>query len=139
MLSLTISEIMTKDVFYVTLDQTVKEADDIMRNENIRHVPVVDNGKFVGLITERSLSDYTLKRIYDYEDEYGEIGYNKISDFRNIMAKDVHIIYPEDSLKKAIEIMTKYKVDCLPVVDWQNNLVGIVTSIDILLFIYRNL
>jgi CBS domain-containing membrane protein len=134
-----VSEIMTKGVFAVKLDDTIRKADEIMRVEKVRHVPVLDGTKFFGLITERSLMEFTLKKLYDYEDEFGEDGYNLISDFQDIQTKDYHIIYPEDSVKKAVELMAKKKYECLPVVDWDNNLIGILTFTDILLFINKKL
>ena len=129
-----ISEIMTKEVFTVDLEDTIHKADEIMREEKVRHVPVLEGTVFVGLITERSLMEFTLRQLYDFEDEFGELGHNKIVDFQNIMTKNVRIIYPEDSVNKAVELMAKYKIDCLPVVDWENNLVGILTFVDVLLF-----
>jgi CBS domain-containing protein len=135
----TINEIMTKSVYSVTLEDTVRKADEIMRSEGFSHVPVLDEGKFIGLITERSLMEYTLRQLYEFDDSFGEAGYNKIVDFEEIMTKNVRIIYPEDSIKKAIELMTKYKTDCLPVVDWKNYLVGIITANDILLFFHKKL
>jgi CBS domain-containing protein len=133
-----IEEIMTKGVFAVQRTDTVKKADEIMKDQNVRHVPVLDEDKFFGLITERTLMEYTLRRIYDYEDNIDEVGLNKISDFTNILEKNVHLIYPEDSVQKAVEIMLKKKIDCLPVVDWKKNLVGILTSLDILLFFLKH-
>lgn len=133
-LNSSILEIMSKDVFSVNLDDTVHKADSIMQDEHVRHVPVVDGTKFIGLITERSLREYTLRQLYDFDDEFGEAGHNKITDYQQVMAQNVHIIYPEDSVLKAIEIMAKKKIDCLPVIDWDGNLKGIVTAVDILLY-----
>jgi CBS domain-containing protein len=135
----TINEIMTKGVFTVTFDDTIKKADDIMRNEGVRHVPVVEDDKLIGLITERTLLIYSLKQLYDYDDEFGNVGLNKISDFEEVMERNVRAIYPEDSVGKAIALMAKHKIDCLPVIDWKNNLIGIVTSIDVLLFMKKKL
>ena len=134
-----IEQIMTKGVFSVTLDDTLQKADEIMREEKIRHLPVVDDGKLVGLITERKLMEYSLRQIYEYDDTMGEVGRNKISDYEKIMAKNVRVIYPEDSVLKAVELMAKYKVDCLPVVDWEHQLVGIITSVDVMLFVHKKL
>ncbi len=130
-----IIEIMTKDVYTVSVDDTIKKADEIMREENVRHVPVLDGKKLVGLITERSVMEYTLRKIYEFDDGYEGQTLNQIIDYKNIISKPEKVLFPEDSLKKAIELFVKYKIDCLPVVDWDNNLVGIVTSVDILLFI----
>ena len=134
-----VAEIMTKGVFSVGIDDTIHKADEIMRDEKVRQVPVLENKKFIGLITERSLMEYTLRQLYDYDDEYGEIGHNKITDFTQVMKRDVKIIYPEDSVKKAVENMAKYKLDCMPVVDWDKNLVGILTFVDILYFLNKKL
>lgn len=134
-----IEQIMTKGAFFVTLDDTLQKADELMRTEKIRHLPVVDEGKLVGLITERRLMEYSLRQIYEFDDNMGEAAQNKISDFEKIMATNIRVIYPEDSVLKAVELMAKYKVDCLPVVDWQHMLVGIITSIDVLLFVHKKL
>ncbi len=134
-----IEDIMTKGVFTVQRTDTVRKADEIMKEQKVRHVPVLDEDKFFGLITERTLMEYTLRRIYDFEDNIDDVGLNKISDFSYILDTNVHFVYPEDSVKKAIEIMLKKKIDCLPVVDWNKNLVGILTSPDILLLFLNRL
>jgi CBS domain-containing protein len=134
-----LEDIMTKGVFTVSLYDTVNDADRIMREEKVRHVPVLDGNKLIGLITERTLNEYTLRQIYDFDDNIEDSGKNKIFDFQQVMAKDVHVVYPEDSVKKAVELMVKKKIDCLPVVDWDNNLLGILTIYDILLFLNKKL
>lgn len=130
-----ISNILPGGVFSVEFDDLIKKADDIMKKEKIKRVPVVENGKFIGVITERTLMEYSLRRIYDSGEEFGEIGYNKISDFQNILARDVFFVYPEDSVNKAMEIMTKKHIDYVVVVDWEKNLVGILTAIDVLMYL----
>lgn len=134
-----IDSIMTKDVFTVEFDDTINKVDDIMKEENINQVPVLENGKLIGVITDKTLHEYELREIYQSDVPQDEIGYNKISDFRDLFAKNVHIIYPEDSIGKAIEIMTKKHADFLPVVDWDNNLKGIITTLDILLYVKTHL
>ena len=134
-----IEKIMTTGLFTVGLDDTVKTADNLMRNENIRHVPVVDGSKFVGMITERSLMEYSLRQMYDFDEHKEDIERNVIRDYRRLVSKDLKVIYPEDSVLKASELMAKYKTDFLPVVDWENNLLGIVTSVDVMLFVYKML
>jgi predicted transcriptional regulator len=50
---------------------------------------------------------------------------------RNIMTKAVHVCHPEDSLANAAALMWKSDSDCLPVVDWQDRMVGQVTAQDL--------
>jgi acetoin utilization protein AcuB len=132
-----VEDLMAKEVITVNLEDTIKKADDLMHQENIKQIPVIDEGKLIGVITERNIMEYTLKKLYDADDDFGDDGYNNIIDFEKIMSKNVNLIYPEDSIKKAVEIMVKKKVDFLPVVDWENNLVGMITSHDVLMFFHK--
>lgn len=130
-----VNDIMTKGVFSVEYDDTVKKVDTLMKEENINQVPVVENGKLVGVITDKTLHEYELREMYESDSTENELSYNKISEFRNLFSKNVHIVYPEDSIIKVIEVMTKKHVDFLPVMDWDNNLLGIITSHDVLLYV----
>lgn len=129
-----VSEIMTKNPYSVSIDDTVHKADEIMKDENLRHLPVTEGKKFVGLITERKLREYTLRNLYEFDNPEGEKGYNKILDYEKVMKRGCHVIYPEDSVQKVIKLMAKHRFDCIPVVDWDNNLVGMVSFLDLLLF-----
>lgn len=135
----TIRNIMTKGVFTVEFDDPVRKADEIMKVENVRHVPVVEGAKFIGMITERSLMEYSLRNLYDKDADLNDPSGNLISDFEELLTKVPKVIFPEDSVRKAVELMTKHKMDCLPVVDWDHNLQGIVTSYDIMLFLHKKL
>ncbi len=134
-----IFDIMTTNVFTVNIEDTVKEVENIMQNEKVRHVLVIDGTKVVGRISENTIKEYTLRQIYDGEQTYGELGYNQITDFEKIMTRVSHVIYPEDSVAKAVKMFAKYKLECLPVVDWEMNLIGIVTTTDLLLFFNKYL
>ncbi len=132
-----ISDIMNKGVFFVDVNETIKKADEIMREEKIKHLPVVEGSKYIGIITERNIMEYTLRNLYDAEDNLGELSQNQILDFQKIITRQEHVIFPEDSVAKAIKLMAKYRLDCLPVVDWQKNLLGIITTTDIMLFVHK--
>jgi len=134
-----INSIMTKNVFTVDYNDTLLESESIMRREKIRHLPVVHDNKYVGMITEGKLLEYKLRDLYNSDDNNIESDDLKISDFRKVIITDLPLVFPEDSVNKAIELMIKDKVDVLPVVDWHKNLVGIVTSIDLLLFFNKKL
>ncbi len=134
-----VKDIMTSNLFSVQYDDPVKKADEIMRDENIRHIPVLNGMKLVGIITERSLIEYTLRQLYDYEDNMGEEAMNNIIEFENVMRPVEHKVYPEDSLQKAVILLIKHKKDYLPVVDWKDNLVGMLTFVDVLLFLHEKL
>lgn len=132
-------DIMTKDPYSVSIDDTVHKADELMKSENLRHLPVVEGSKFVGLITERKLAEYNLRQLYEFDNPDGEESYNTILDFEKVMKRGCHVVYPEDSVQKIINLMAKYRFDCIPVVDWDNNLVGMVSFLDLLLFLNQKI
>lgn len=134
-----VETIMTKDVYSLTLNDTLKRAEKLMNTEKLKRIPVLDGGKFVGLVTDRKVMEYVLRGIYDPDNNFGEEGFNKIGDFENIMMRTAHVIYPEDSVQKAIKMMAKYQLDCIPVVDWDMNMVGMITITDVLLFIHKKI
>ena len=132
-----IEDIMNKGVFTVTINDTLKKADELMRDEKIKHLPVLEGTKYVGIINERSIVEYSLRQLYDFEDNMGEGAHNAITDFERLITKQEYVLYPEDSVRKAVKMMTKYKLECMPVVDWKMNLLGIITTTDIMLFIHN--
>ncbi len=134
-----VSEIMSKHVFYVDVEDTVRKAEDIMKDEQVNQLPVLEGAKIIGMITDRKVMEYTLREIYDSGQTYGEAGFNKIIDYEKIMLPITHVVYPEDSIAKAIKLMAKYKLNCVPVVDWEMNLIGLLTYTDVLLFMHNYL
>jgi CBS domain-containing protein len=132
-----VEEIMSKELFVVSWNDPLKKVIDYMKTENIRHVPVVEDGKFVGLITQNKINEYVRKRIYDPEDEIDEEEFSRVSDFDYLVNRNIPVLFPEDSLLKVLELFIKKKYDCLPVVDSNQNLVGLVSNIDVLLYFYN--
>jgi len=135
--SIKISEIMSKNVFTVDIDDTVNKADEIFKVEKIHNLPVLEQDKFVGIIFKSKLEEYKLRHLYDFNEKEEEIEANKISEFEHLITRDLHFLYPEDTIQKAVELMTKYRYECLPVVDWDKHLVGILSFYDILLYLNK--
>lgn len=107
------------DPFYLTPENSVLEADVLMRKYRISGVPIVEtleNRKFCGIITNRD--------IRFVEDHTVEIG--------NVMTKENLITAPEGtSLEKAAEILQQNKIEKLPLVNDEGQLVGLITIKDI--------
>lgn len=120
---------MISNPYTVSPDATVADAMELMRTKKIRRVPVVKNGKLVGIITERKLlevspSPATTLSIF-------EINYllskTKID---SIMSKDLITVAPGDLLEEAAVKMREFDIGGLPVVE-DNKLVGIITETDV--------
>ena len=116
-----IGQFMSKDVFAVKMNDIIDLAANIMDWKNIRHIPVEDEkGNLVGLVTSGMFLRFLAR-------SYGEK--QKMIPINEIMIKDPITATPETPTAKAIEIMLKNKVGCLPVVH-KKKLVGIVTEND---------
>jgi len=109
---------MITDVIIVSPKDTVESAIQIMQQHSIRHLPVVEDNKLVGLVTESSLRPY--------------LSPEKLRlPLREVMIINPINIDPEASIDEAARLIYKYKIGGLPVVS-QGKLVGIITITDIL-------
>jgi CBS domain-containing protein len=101
-------------------DVKIKEAVKIMNKLSIGSLVVLDEkNNIVGIVTERDI----LKSIEKNIDP-------EINEVKDIMSKNVKTVSSDTDLKDAVDIMLKYKIKKLPVVD-NGNLVGIITTSDI--------
>jgi len=111
-------------------EMPVTEAQSLMRERNIRHLPIVDEeGKLVGLITQRSLLQALPSDISNFSQF--EISYilARIK-VRHVMAKDVITIDEDIPIEEAARIMADKRIGCLPVMR-NGTLVGIITDNDL--------
>ena len=121
---------MTTEVITLSPDQTLLKAMNIIQQKRIRHLPVVQGGKVVGIVTELDVrragaSDSTSLSIFELNYLLDQI---KVSSF---MTKKVITVSPDEPIETAAKIIYDHKIGALPVVD-QNQLVGLITSSDIL-------
>ncbi len=104
------------DPFHLAPDNTLAEADALMGKYRISGVPVTENGKLVGIITNRDLR---------FETDYSK-------PICSAMTKDRLVTAPEGTtLEEAQEILRKYKIEKLPIVDANGMLKGLITIKDI--------
>lgn len=123
-----VSEVMTKDVVSVTEDQTLADLLESMRSMRFRHTPVTDDGRLVGLLSERDLLRMSSSSLLPHRN--GDEILHRRFHVRDVMTKDVVTVLPATLLRHAGALMLDKRVGCLPVVDEKNVLVGIVTSSD---------
>ena len=109
---------MIIDPITLLIDATIGDALKLMRENKIGGIPVVDNGgKLVGILTNRDLRFET-----DYKKKVKEV-----------MTKENLVTAPEGTdMKKAENILRRYKIEKLPVVNKQGKLIGLITYRDIL-------
>ena len=120
---------MTMNPYTVTPDTKINDAFAIMRDHNFRRLPVVKQGKVVGIVTERELhrvtpSDATTLSVFELNYLLGKMT------VVDAMTKDPVTIQDTQQLEDAAILMRKHNVGALPVLR-KNRLVGIITETDI--------
>jgi CBS domain-containing protein len=113
-------------VWSISPDATVFDAIQLMADKNVGALPVVDNSRLVGIISER---DYARKVILKGR-------FSKDTAVREIMTQEVLTATPSDSITKCIRVMTEKRVRHLPVLEGIN-LLGIVSIGDVLKWFFR--
>lgn len=121
---------LSSQVISVDEETSMMKAYVLMKENNIRRLPVVRKGKLVGIVTDTDLkeacpSTATTLDIYEINYLLSEI---KV---KESMSKDVIYVKPDETVEFAAILMLENKISGLPVVNDQGNLIGVITQTDI--------
>jgi CBS domain-containing protein len=120
-----IEAIMSTNLITVAPSATLAEARTLMHDHRIHHIPVLDNGKMVGLVTLTNVLAATDSYLRDPKNR---IHANEIL-IKDAMVTDVATVDVHASLRSAALFIEKHKIGCLPVINGEE-LVGIITDTD---------
>ena len=127
-----VDEIMTNNPVTVDASATVAEAMTTLHDLDVRHLPVVDNGELVGILSDRDLRGYAAPDFVE-DGEEADVRERLETLVSDVMAADVATLEPESGLTEAIDMMIEERVGALPVVNARSQeLAGIVSYVDIL-------
>jgi CBS domain-containing protein len=104
---------------------------DVMKLGRVRHLPVLDEGRLVGIVSQRDLLSASLSRSLDFEPSARRTFLRSV-EVGEVMAKDVATVGPETPLAEAARLLVGRRIGCLPVVDPGGTLIGLVTETDLL-------
>ena len=127
---LKVREMMTKEVSTLGRNDTLDLADDVMTLERIRHLPVLDEGRVVGVVSQRDLFRSGLAVALGYGERAQKMLLKTLR-VKEVMSEPAITVSPEATAKEAARLMLEHKIGCLPVIEG-HALVGIVTETDIL-------
>lgn len=120
-----VSNIMIRELTMLGSEEKVGRAAEIFKTKRIHHLPIVDNGNLVGLITTYDL----WKRHIQPED------FEKIV-IKDIMTKDLIKLSPDDKIGTAAELFLDNRFHALPIVDG-GKIVGLITTFDVLRYMFK--
>jgi acetoin utilization protein AcuB len=128
---------MSRDVVAAAPSLGLLDADLLMREHKIRRLPVVENGRLVGIVTYgdiREARPSAASPLNTWEMNFLLAGL-KLSD---VMARQLKVVSPHATMGEAAEIMLNNRISSLPVLDSDEKLVGIITESDIFRMVAHN-
>jgi CBS domain-containing protein len=125
------ARIMTSPAVVVTVDTCVPTASALMKERGIRHLPVVENGRLVGIVSRSDLREASISASANADTYEFNFLLSKLAVGR-LMTRKVFTITPDALIVQAAELMTERKIAALPVVDPDGSVAGIVTESDLL-------
>ena len=122
---------MTKNPFTIDQDASMIEAIHMMKEKNIRRLPITDEGRFVGLVTDRMIKDYSPGKATSLDTWEVHYLLSK-TPVKEVMNPHPHTVTPDAELTEAAQAFLDHNLYGLCVVDSQGKLVGIMSVGDIL-------
>jgi len=126
----TVRDIMTTEVTTLGRNDSLQLAKDIMTLGRVRHFPVLDDGKVVGVVSQRDLYKASLGSVMKYG-EKAQRSFLEGIPVKEVMSDPAITIAPHAAVQEAARIMMEKKIGCLLVLEGAQ-LVGIVTETDML-------
>lgn len=123
---LQVRDSMAREIVTLSPDETAATALTLCRERRIRHLPVLEEGRLVGIVSDRDLRSST--------PALGDAA--RAAALREVLVKDVMSlevvsVHPDDPIEQAANTMRERRIGCLPVLDG-DELVGIVTASDVM-------
>ena len=119
---------MTREVIALSPKDTVRDANRILQENRILHLPVVEGEELVGIVSDTDIRKWILRE--EKVHEGGTVSW-RTGSVEEIMTRDVITVSPGDTIEDALLILHRRRFGALPVVEGRK-LVGIVTKADVL-------
>ena len=127
---------MTDEVVTIDPETSLLECHRLMGTKRIRSLPVIEDGKLVGLVTRTDLMSSDPSRLSSHKNQ--EISMKILTQpVKKVMSTEVLTISPEADLTAAVKLMLDHKIHVLVVVDDEKKLVGVITESDLFLMVVQ--
>lgn len=120
---------MTSPVITLSPNDTFRHAARVMQTHKFRHVPIVDGGRMVGIVSDRDMRRFLSGFEIDYEDD-ARLQRPEVS-MADVMTQQPKTTHTRETLAEVADIMISQRFGALPVME-QDEIVGIITEADLL-------
>lgn len=127
-----VSSVMSSNLKTAGPEDEITLLDTLFKHHRIHHVPVVEGQKIVGIVSKSDFLYFIRGFTNNDVDRFIETARMRAFKVQEIMVRNVETIRSDETVKKAITILAENRFRCLPVIDAEENLVGIITTHDII-------
>lgn len=125
-----VSDVMQTEVVSLGTGDRLDLVEDIMQLGRIRHLPVLEDSRLVGLVSNRDLLAASLSRALDFESPQRR-SFARSVQVDEVMSRDLVTVEPSTPLREAAAILLRRQIGCLPVVKPDGTLVGLLSENDL--------
>ncbi len=125
-----VRDIMQTKPVTISASERLSTVEDIMTLGHVRHMPVVQGGLLVGVVSERDLLRASLSILSEHRDEERRAFLNVV-EIGRVMSTPPIVVEPAAPIEEAALVMAEKKIGCLPVLEG-DQLVGMLTETDVL-------
>jgi CBS domain-containing protein len=126
-----VSEIMRRDFVSLEAGDRLDFVQDVMNLGQIRHLPVLREGRLVGVVSQRDLLANSLSKALEF-DPQDRRSFLRTVDVSEAMSRSVVSVPAETEIEEAARLMIRHRIGCLPVVDADGAPVGLITETDLI-------
>jgi acetoin utilization protein AcuB len=119
-------DVMSHPVRKESVDTPLDDIRDLMKKHNIRHIPIIENKKFVGLVSDRDLLKLDMSGTFAFLTA------------KDIMTTVVVVAHENTPLAHVARVLLEEKISAIPIIDDNHHLTGIVSRSDILKAVIYN-
>lgn len=132
-----VSSVMTRNPLSVQRTAAPSEVRALLQERAFHHVPVVDGEVVVGMLSSVDLAAFSLEA-WGVDPQTMDAELDASFDLGRLMSHDVVSVGQDEPLHRATELLAEGHIHALPVVDGKRKLVGMLTSTDLLRYLYAN-
>lgn len=121
-MAMSVRDLMTPGVQTVGASQSLADAAEVMKGENVGSVPVVEDGRLTGILTDR---DIVTRAVAERKDP-------RTVKVEEVVSQELVTVEPDQGLDEALALMARHQVRRLPVVE-KGRLVGMLAQADVAL------
>ena len=123
---------MTKNIVTVNLKDLISVAKQKMDSLSVNHIPVLEEKKLKGMISRIDILRYSDSEAYKIDEREESVAIDQHLTIEKIMATNMTVLSEDDTVRAAVKVLTTSAFNSLPIVNAENELVGLVTSKDLL-------